>query len=342
MGHQSYVVPFDTDEQLQSILDVIKLHNSSVNGYTNEFVRYHPDHEFRQLEVGEELTRARTVAFKDGKAYKCPNKGPCLARAVLVSHGGGRASTFPFLRWHLRRAMPDVYVNCFHAIEAYGYESTMEARFLKASYEQVDNARIGVLSRSEYTDAMRETDLLAEYTPMPAKFSTRRPGEPPAEWTALMGGITDRAELKKRKREHPRVSPYSDTYETVVDGWVLEGERFATEEAAKNYADHIRPAHVAPGCVAAMRAVEANDRDRNNVRFLSARAEGKMAYTLGGGSLFWLTREALAERLAEGQKLKPTTIDYEDEDSGEKWKKASVEEIEAMLAAGKDLVLHNC
>ena len=40
MGWHSYVVPYETDEQLQVLLDLCKLHNSSLPA-TNVFVRYH-------------------------------------------------------------------------------------------------------------------------------------------------------------------------------------------------------------------------------------------------------------------------------------------------------------
>ena len=36
MGHQSYVIPYDTEEQLQTILDIIKKHNSA-RGSTSLF-----------------------------------------------------------------------------------------------------------------------------------------------------------------------------------------------------------------------------------------------------------------------------------------------------------------
>jgi hypothetical protein len=350
MGHP-YAIPYDTDEQREAILDVIKLHNSYRGGYTDEFVRYNASDEFKQLEVGEELTGASTVALKAGKAYKCPRKGPCLARVVLVGHGGGRSCTFDFFRWHLMRTFPDVYVGGFHAVDAYPFDSAMEQRFLKNSYERIDNARIGVVPHAEYTDAMREANLLAGYTRLPAKYSTRRSGGVPPAWTALMEGVTDNTERKKRRLENPRVSPHSSEYETVTDGWVLEDRHFATEEEAKAYADSIRPAHVEPGCVAAMRAVEmaqlAKEADRNKKRFLELRAQGKGYWeckTVRKGGLYWLTDETVAERRAEGLVMEPANINYEEEgyESGTPWKQASVAEVEAMLGAGKVLALRNC
>ena len=53
MGWQSYAIPFDTQEQLETIINIIKKHNS--NCYFPEFVRTSPSVEFKQLESGEEL-----------------------------------------------------------------------------------------------------------------------------------------------------------------------------------------------------------------------------------------------------------------------------------------------
>ena len=70
----------DKDAQLKNVLDVLKLHNSHPSGYTDEFVRYNEGQEFTRLEVGEELEGATVVAFKAGKAHRCPRYGPTLSR----------------------------------------------------------------------------------------------------------------------------------------------------------------------------------------------------------------------------------------------------------------------
>ena len=62
MGHQSYVIPYDTEEQLQAILDVIKKHNSAP--WFNEFVRYSDKEEYKQLVSGEDLTHVATAMVK--------------------------------------------------------------------------------------------------------------------------------------------------------------------------------------------------------------------------------------------------------------------------------------
>jgi hypothetical protein len=98
----------------------------------------------------------------------------------------------------------------------------------------------------------------------------------------------------------------------------------------------------------AMRGVEAAPIDveaaGNMKRFLERRAEGKACYTEGDGTIFWLTEEVLAERIAEGKRLKPATINYEEEgyEYGTPWKQASVVQIEAMLAAGKAIAIRCC
>jgi hypothetical protein len=89
---------------------------------------------------------------------------------------------------------------------------------------------------------------------------------------------------------------------------------------------------------------KADEGTRNRARFLRMRSEGKTYWLVDQGKLFWLTELEAADRRAEASTMVPAMIDYEDEDqnSGTEWKKASVDEIEGMLAAGKGIVLHNC
>ena len=76
------------------------------------------------------------------------------------------------------------------------------------------------------------------------------------------------------------------------------------------------------------------------------RAQGKSYYTAGGGTRFWLTEEEQAERRAEGKTMEPIDIDYKEGEAQDCWhpplKKASIADIEAMLATGKPIVLYNC
>ena len=88
------------------------------------------------------------------------------------------------------------------------------------------------------------------------------------------------------------------------------------------------------------------DAKLNMERFLERRAQGKSYYTAGGGTRFWLTEEGLAERRAEGKTMEPIDIDYKEGEAQDCWhpplKKASIADIEAMLATGKPIVLFNC
>ena len=88
------------------------------------------------------------------------------------------------------------------------------------------------------------------------------------------------------------------------------------------------------------------DAKLNMERFLERRAQGKSCYTAGGGTRFWLTEEGLAERRAEGKTMEPIDIDYKEGEAQDCWhpplKKASIADIEAMLATGKPIVLYNC
>lgn len=95
---------------------------------------------------------------------------------------------------------------------------------------------------------------------------------------------------------------------------------------------------------ATMEELHRGEGARNRARFLRMRAEGKTYWLVDKGKLFWLTELEAADRRAEASTMVPAMIEYEDEDQkrGTEWKKASVDDIEGMLAAGKAIVLHNC
>ena len=219
MGHQSYAIPYATQEDLEKILDVIKLHNSWPSGHTDEFVRYSADQEYKHLEVGEELCGLGTASFRKNQAYKCPRRGPCLPHVVLVGNG-------------------------IHAVDAYSYDEPLENKLLKSSHVRLDDARIGVVPDDQYTDAMREANLAAAYTPVPAKYSTRSSGGVNAAWTALndeLRALPDAAARKKRRLENPTVSPYSNAFETTVNGWVVQDQHFVDKAAAEEWARREAP-----------------------------------------------------------------------------------------------------
>ena len=83
--------------------------------------------------------------------------------------------------------------------------------------------------------------------------------------------------------------------------------------------------------------------EENKQRFLARRAEGKSLWRLLSGT-YWLTDESVAKDRAQGTQVEPGTVTYTEEgqQAGTPFKKASVAEIEAMLAAGKAIVLHGC
>ena len=150
MGHQSYVIPYDTEEQLQAILDIIKKHNSAP--WFNEFVRLHDKAEYTQLVSGEDLTCVMTATLKP---YKTTRNGPTLSKVVLCGNGGGRNCTFHFFDWELRRLNNP-------GIVAYGFERSMERRM--TDEQRVPQERVGG------GDCVITTDA---YDVRPALFITR-------------------------------------------------------------------------------------------------------------------------------------------------------------------------
>ena len=82
----------------------------------------------------------------------------------------------------------------------------------------------------------------------------------------------------------------------------------------------------------------------NRARFLRMRSEDKTYWRVDGTRLFWLTEEQAAERRAEATTMAPAMIQYEtrDQECGTPWKEASVEDVDAMMAAGDDIILHGC
>ena len=193
MGHQSYMIPYDTEEQLQAILDTIKKHN--IDPFSNEFVRYSSTSEFEQLVSGEDLTHVATAIMK--KPYKTIRNGPTLSNVVMCGHGGGRGSTFHFFDWELRRRLNNP------AIMAYGYERSMSKRIADA-YE-VPQEQVGG------GDCVITTEA---YDVRPALFITRE---------ASFAGF-------KRTADQP-FPPVS--YTTKTEGYVVGETRFDDLAAAE-------------------------------------------------------------------------------------------------------------
>lgn len=131
MGVQAYVIPYETEEQKEAILDIIKKHNSAP--FSNEFVRFSDKSEYKQLVCGEDLTGVMTAAMK--KPYTTVRNGPTLSKVVYCVHGGGRGCTFDFFAWELRRRLNHP------AIHAYGFERSMEKRM--TNEQRVPQERVG-------------------------------------------------------------------------------------------------------------------------------------------------------------------------------------------------------
>ena len=201
IGWHSYIVPYETKQQLEAILDVLRLHNDrrlNPDNHPIEFVRFNPHEAFARLEPGEVLQDAELVGFKARKWYYSPTDGPALPCAVVFHNEGDRNATFAFLQWHLMRALPDVYVDAFPAITAYPYNDTIAAE-LTAVRRAVPDERIAARS-------MPQT-----YTGPLAHYVTRTVVGNPA-FRVLMCNLYG-AERKTNMRDNPDVPPYLAQYE---------------------------------------------------------------------------------------------------------------------------------
>ena len=328
MGHQSYAIPFDDSEQLAKIFGILKQHNacSSVSGATHQWVRYNAHGAFTQLKVGADLRHFVIAPFKMNRQYKSPRSGPSLSRVLLCDNDGGRNSTFEFLQWHLMRALPDVYVDGFHAIAPYMYDEAMEAR----------------LAMNRAKDVHLEVPDGGPVAPRPAEFITRTIKGNDIFRFLVMG--VDQAERKKRMREEPDVPPYLSTYTTVIDGLVVDDARYtdAQSDEAEAHAQRLRlkgaAATATPSAVAQERA---ENEARNRARFEAKRDAGMDYWRLENGGRFWLTPEEVAERRDRGEKYTKATIKWQTPDKAysEAPKESPVEEIERMIDAGRAIAL---
>mgnify|MGYP004100307153 CR=1 FL=1 len=323
MGHQSYAIAYDTAKQLAEIIRIIEMHNSWSTGATNQWVRYNENEEYKQLEVGEELTNLAIVPFRMNRQYRSPQDGPALSRVLLCDNGGGRHCTFEFLRWHLMRALPDVYVDAFHAVAPYPYDAAMERRL--------------VMKRG--TTLHLDDPVVTPVQVLPAEYWTRHI-EGNGAFRLLMMGV-DKPERKKRMREEPDVPPYLSTYTKVVDGLVVEDTRYsnAQRDEAEAHAKRLCSAAAAlPGLIEQDRRL---NEQRNRSRFDTKRLECKDYWRVKNGGRFWLTPEEVEERRDNGETLTKAMIKWQvpDKAYSEALKEAPAEEIERMIDAGKPIVL---
>ena len=134
MGHQSYVLPYDTAEEREEILRLCRLHNNwdcnmrVATGMTNE--QQHKEWMDRIYEVGEELEGFIDTSWKPGKEFKKRGYYRALAshkNVILCGHGGGRSSTFEFFHTAYAKGRAARYIHCV------GYEGSMDKRLEKGT-----------------------------------------------------------------------------------------------------------------------------------------------------------------------------------------------------------------
>ena len=143
---QTYLIPFSAPSEKERILDVIA-HHTGESAYTDEYVRYGPEEDFELLRVDQPFTSAVVLDAKPGRTFTSPHEGPALLKAVLVSQAGNRADTATFMRWHLMRAIPDVYCLGVHAVDCYACGKQLRKRYKEEPVERIAKKRIGLLKQ---------------------------------------------------------------------------------------------------------------------------------------------------------------------------------------------------
>ena len=109
---EEYIVPYETAEQLGTILDVLRFHNKCLMSPGSRrplHVRYSEHEAYKLIEPGGELVDAELVRFRPNKWFSSPSHGPALPRGIVFSNDHGHLKTHAFLQWHLLRAFPEVY-----------------------------------------------------------------------------------------------------------------------------------------------------------------------------------------------------------------------------------------
>jgi hypothetical protein len=115
MGHQSYLLPLNTEEEKKRILDVIRQHNQFENPEDAD--------ENYDAPVGEELTEIRYVRLLKKK----PKYLVEYTHAILCGNGGGRSHTFDWF--------------ADHDVKVFPFNSSCMPRFISAeiTWEIIDN-----------------------------------------------------------------------------------------------------------------------------------------------------------------------------------------------------------
>ena len=228
---RKYLIPFNVPSEKERILDVIAHHNSE-SAYTDEFVRYGPEEEYELLRVGQPFTSAVVLDVKPGWAFVSPDDGPALDKAVLVSQAGDRADTATFLRWHLMRAIPDVFCLGMHAVDCYACSKKLRKRYAEEPLERISKKRIGLSKR----EANGQNGLCIVPRVRPAKWTTRFCATNP-EWAAMLHGL-DKMERKRRILENPAMVAQLSSYATATKGFLVWDRHFGEDEreSAESYA----------------------------------------------------------------------------------------------------------
>ena len=229
---QTYLIPFHDHVDQELILDVIAHYNGE-SAYTDEYVRYGTDDEYELLRVGQPFTSAVVLDAKPGRVFASPHEGPALPKAILVTQEGERADAATYMRWHLMRALPNVYRLGAHAVDCYACSKQLRKRYKEEPLERIAKKRIGLSKREGNGHGLARCDAPRV---RPAKWTTRFCVTNP-EWSAMLNGLT-KEERNQRIREHPDAAPHIASYSTVTKGFVVwdrhfgEGER----ESAESYA----------------------------------------------------------------------------------------------------------
>ena len=274
MGWQSYVLPYETDAQLEALLDLCKLHNSSPPA-TNVFVRYHEGGEFTQIQTGEELVQPMTATLK--KPYKRPRDGPTLSKALLVGNGGGRWCTFGFFTYHCCRLFPREW-DASTRIDACAFHEAMDKRLQDKKH--IPQERIaGNGNRIVDTDYdVRPALVVTQYHPR----ALVRTGEMSEAEAAGAGQFV---------------------FKAVEDGFVVDEQRFAARSEAEAYAAE-RKAELARHQAEAKERRAARTLEYDNNRAAGKRLHSvveRLDRSATGHTCKWLTPdEAEAKRAEEG------------------------------------------
>lgn len=149
--HQKYAISYDTEEQLQTILDIILKHNSAP--FFNEFVclqdgRRHYDCRFNEvvcvdnvvylhLRSGEILYNVMTATLSEPYPL---NKGPTLSKVVYCCNDGGYSETNAFLVCELRRQLHSPLINVYE-VKKRSIEKRMTNK-QKISQDRVGGSKI--------------------------------------------------------------------------------------------------------------------------------------------------------------------------------------------------------